>query len=217
MRKWIRLSNPLIITFILLSLALKPKEVLVPEALKVSEPTEVLFPKNETRKQPKAVFLNAIIAPPFLGSSFIGFREALAFKESTGDYFTTNTLGYLGKYQFGIGTLQLIGVHNATHFLNDPALQEQVFQVNIARNKWIMRKDINRFVGKRIRGLTITESGMLAAAHLAGPGNVMKYLRSYGTSNVADAYGTDIPDYMKKFSGYDVSQIAPKRNPKVSK
>lgn len=217
MRKWIRLSNPLIITFILLSLALKPKEVLVPEALKVSEPTEVLFPQNETRKQHNTVFFNAIIAPPFLGSSFIGFREALAFTESTGNYFTTNTLGYLGKYQFGIGTLQLVGVHNAKHFLNDPVLQEQVFQVNVSRNKWIMRKDINRFVGKRIRGLKITESGMLAAAHLAGPGNVMKYLRSYGRTNVADAYGTDIPDYMKKFSGYDVSQIAPKRNPKVSK
>ena len=217
MRKWMRFTNPLIITFILLSFAFKPAEVRVPEALRVTEPTEVLFPQNKTEKQPKTVFLNAIIAPPFLGSSFIGFREALAFKESQGNYFTTNTLGYLGKYQFGIGTLQLMGVYNATHFLNNPVLQERVFQTNVARNKWILRKDINRFVGKRIGGIEITESGMLAAAHLAGAGNVKKYLRTYGEHNVADDYGTNITHYMKKFSGYDVSHVAPKKNPKVSK
>ena len=217
MRKWMRFTSPLIITFILLSFAFKPAEVRVPEALKVKEPTEVLFPQNKTEKRLKAIFSTAIIVPPFLGSSFIGFREALAFKESQGNYFTINTLGYLGKYQFGIGTLKLMGVYNATYFLNNPVLQERVFQINIARNKWILRKDINRFVGKRIGGVEITESGMLAAAHLAGAGNVKKYLRSYGKYNVADVYGTDITNYMKKFSGYDVSYVAPKRNPKVSK
>ena len=217
MRKWMRFTSPLIIAFILLSFAFKPAEVRVPEALKVTEPTEVLFPQNKTKKQLKTVFSIAIIEPPFLGSSFIGFREALAFKESQGNYFTINTLGYLGKYQFGIGTLELMGVYNATYFLNNPVLQEQVFQINIARNKWILRKDIHRFVGKRIAGVEITESGMLAAAHLAGAGNVKKYLRTYGNYNVADVYGTDITHYMKKFSGFDVSYVAPKKNPKVSK
>ncbi len=210
MRKWIRLSIPLIITSILLSFAFKPKvEVKVPETLKVNKPTAVLFPKNKT--------LNAkmLMAPPFLGSSYIGFKEALAFKESQGNYFTTNTFGYLGKYQFGIGTLQLMGVYNATRFLNDPVLQEQAFHTNIARNKWILRKDIERFVGATIGGIEITESGMLAAAHLAGAGNVKKYLRSWGAFDVADSYGTSIAKYMKKFSGYDVSHISMKRNPKV--
>jgi len=188
-----------------------PKKVEVPEALKVSAPTEVLFPKNET------VFSTAIVAPPFLGSSYIGFKEALAFKESSGNYFSINTLGYLGKYQFGIGTLQLMGVNDATSFLNDPALQEEVFQTNIARNKWILRRDIKRFEGKRIKGVNVTESGMLAAAHLAGAGNVKKYLRSYGRYDVKDVYGTSMAKYIRKFSGYDVSDVSAKRNPKVSK
>jgi len=211
MKKWIRFASPLIITCILLSFAFMPKEVEVPEALKVTEPTEVLFPKNRT------IFSTAIVEPPFLGSSYIGFKEALAFKESSGDYFSINTLGYLGKYQFGVGTLQLMGVHDATKFLNDPALQEEVFQTNIARNKWILRRDIKRFDGKRIRGVRVTESGMLAAAHLAGAGNVKKYLRSYGRYDVKDAYGTSIAKYIRNFSGYDVSEVSPKRNPKVSK
>lgn len=209
MRKWIRVSNPLIITCILLSFSFHAEEVKVPETLKVVQPTEVLFPKNKIAHVP------TLTAPPFLGSSYIGFKEALAFMESSGNYFTVNTLGYLGKYQFGIGTLQLMGVNNGVRFLNDPILQEQVFHTNIARNKWILRKDIERFVGKTIGGIEITESGMLAAAHLAGAGNVKKYLRSWGAFDVSDSYGTNIAKYMKKFSGYDVSHIAMKRNPKV--
>ena len=38
---------------------------------------------------------------PFIGNSFNGFREAVGFKESRGKYHVVNTLGYLGKYQFG--------------------------------------------------------------------------------------------------------------------
>ena len=181
----------------------------VPNTLKVNEPTKVLFPKNET------VFASTRVAAPFLGSSFIGFKEALAFKESTGNYFVTNTLGYLGKYQFGVGTLKLVGISNTANFLNDPILQEKAFETNIARNKWIMRRDIKRFVGKSIKGVQITESGMLAAAHLAGPGNVMKYLRSYGKIITKDAYGTSIDKYIKRFAGYDLSIVAAKRNPKI--
>ncbi len=210
MRKWIRLSIPLIITSILMGFSFKPKEeVKVPETLKVNKPTEVLFPKN------KILHVPMLMAPPFLGSSYIGFKEALAFKESRGNYFTINTLGYLGKYQFGIGTLQLMGVYNATRFLNDPVLQERAFHTNIARNKWILRKDIDRFVGATIGGIEITESGILASAHLAGAGNVKRYLRSWGAYDVSDAYGTNIANYMKKFSGYDVSHVSMKRNPKV--
>lgn len=184
-------------------------EVKVPETLKVKEPTLVLFPKNRT------TFNSSIVTPPFLGSCYIGFKEALAFRESQGNYFIINTLGYLGKYQFGIGTLQLMGVYSATKFLNDPSLQEKVFYTNISRNKWILRKYIKYFVGKKVKGVEITESGILAAAHLAGPGNVIKYLYSNGIRDVKDAYGTSLADYLKKFSGYDISEISAIRNPKV--
>ncbi|MEK6154340.1 hypothetical protein WIW50_13800 [Flavobacteriaceae bacterium 3-367] len=211
MRKWISLFCPLIMIFILMSYGFNTttENVVVPETLRVNEPTEVLFPKNET------ILNAAMVAPPFLGTSYIGFKEALAFKESQGNYFVINTLGYLGKYQFGVGTLQLMGVYNSTRFLNDPALQEKVFLTNVKRNKWILRRDIKRFDGKYINGIKITESGILAAAHLAGAGNVKKYLRSYGKFDVKDAYGTSIAHYIKKFSGYDVSEVSPKRNPKV--
>ena len=43
---------------------------------------------------------------PNLGKTFIGFKEALAFKESRGNYFTVNTLGYLG---IGLRRVQFLG------------------------------------------------------------------------------------------------------------
>ncbi|WP_040279948.1 hypothetical protein [Psychroserpens damuponensis] len=144
---------------------------------------------------------------PHLGKSYIGFKEALAFKESRGNYFSVNTLGYLGKYQFGAETLKLIGIYNPNQFLYNPKLQEKAFLANAERNKWILRKDIKRFEGKFINGVEVTESGILAAAHLAGPGSVKKFLRSYGRTNVSDAYGSSVKYYMKKFSGYDTSFI----------
>ena len=152
----------------------------------------------------------------FLGKTFLGFKESLAFKESQGNYNTVNTLGYLGKYQFGANTLKLIGVNDTKLFLNNPALQEKVFELNVARNKWILRRDIKRFVGKKINGTLITESGIVAAAHLAGAGNVKKYLRSYGQMDFSDAYGTSIAYYIKKFGGYDLSKIKAIHNPKVT-
>ena len=153
---------------------------------------------------------------PSLGKCFVGFKEALAFKESRRNYFTVNTLGYLGKYQFGKNTLKLIGIYNTNDFLNNPELQEKAFIANAMRNKWILRRDIKRFVGKNIDGLLVTESGILAAAHLAGPGSVKKYLRSYGAIGFTDAYGTTVRNYMKKFSGYDTTFIEADKKAKAS-
>jgi hypothetical protein len=182
----------------------------VPESLRVNDAAAAIYPALPEEMTP------VLISPPFIGSSYIGFREALAFKESRGNYFSTNTLGYLGKYQFGIGTLQLMGVYNASQFLRTPELQEKAFATNLARNKWILRRDIPRFVGKHINGTEITESGILAAAHLAGAGNVKKYLRSGGSLDVEDAFGTSIAHYLRKFRGYDISAISPQKNPKVA-
>ncbi|MDG3582373.1 MULTISPECIES: peptidoglycan-binding protein LysM [Galbibacter] len=153
--------------------------------------------------------------PPFLGKSFNGFKEALAFKESRGDYFTVNSLGYMGKYQFGASTLRTIGVHSKSDFLNDPELQERAFIANLERNKWVLRRDIEWYVGRTFNGVKVTESGILAAAHLAGPGNVKRYLRTHGASGFADANGASIRYYMRKFSGYDVSHVEANKAAKI--
>ncbi|MDR9457923.1 MAG: peptidoglycan-binding protein LysM [Salegentibacter sp.] len=152
---------------------------------------------------------------PILGKSYLGFKEAVGFKESGGRYSVVNEYGYMGKYQFGKGTLELIGVYNPTEFLNSPELQEAAFYANASRNKWILIRDIARFEGKVINGVEVTESGILAAAHLAGPGSVKKYLRSWGATAFSDAFGTSIRNYMKRFGGYDTSFVNPERRAKA--
>ena len=212
MKKWIGFFSPLIMFCILkgfdhnLGTSSQPQ---IPASLRIETPTEAVFPKPVSKNSVEQ------IRPPFLGSSLIGFKEALAFSESSGNYFTTNTLGYLGKYQFGIGTLQLLGITNAARFLSTPELQEQAFITNLSRNKWILRREIAAFSGKQVKGVEVTESGILAAAHLAGAGNVKRYLRSGGAREVTDAYGTSISRYMRKFHGFDTSYILPEKNPRI--
>ncbi|WP_072875808.1 peptidoglycan-binding protein LysM [Salegentibacter echinorum] len=170
----------------------------------------VVLEQNDLEKE---VSFNRAL--PKLGKSYDGFKEAVGFKESRGNYRTINEFGYMGKYQFGIGTLELLGIYNGAEFLNSPQLQEAAFYTNTSRNKWILIRDIARFEGKIINGVEVTESGILAAAHLAGPGSVKKYLRSYGAQAFSDAFGTSIKNYMKRFSGYDTSFIKPEKNPRV--
>lgn len=151
----------------------------------------------------------------FLGKSYLGFKEALGFKESRGDYHIVNDYGYMGKYQFSRATLQMIGFRNTENFLFDTRQQEAAFLAYTSLNKWVLRRDIERYAGKTIGGVKVTESGILAAAHLAGAGNVKKFLRSGGENGFSDANGTSIRYYLKKFSGYDTSHIVAKRKPRV--
>lgn len=149
------------------------------------------------------------------GKSFVAFKEALGFKESQGKYNRVNTYGYLGKYQFGKSTLKRFKIYDTAEFLKNPELQEDAFIALCSVNKWILQRDIKRFVGKKINGIEVTESGILAAAHLAGAGNVKKYLRSYGAYQFQDAFGTSIGYYLKKFAGYDTSFIEADRMPVI--
>ncbi|QXP74783.1 peptidoglycan-binding protein LysM [Tenacibaculum sp. AHE15PA] len=172
--------------------------------------------KDKTTPKPKKTAYYAHnFNIPFLVKDFVGFKEALAFKESQGRYRVVNKLGYLGKYQFGRETLKRFRIYNTQNFLKTPELQEKAFVAYCKVNKWILRKDIRRSVGKTINGTKITESGILAAAHLSGAGNVKKYLRSNGVFRFNDAFGTSIKSYMKKFAGYDVSNIKPNKKARV--
>ena len=165
--------------------------------------------------QDYTVHQKVTVKPPFVGKSFTGFKEALGFKESRGNYFIVNQLGYLGKYQFGRGTLRAFGIHDTNAFLNNPELQEKVFVAYLSRNKAILHKEIKQYVGKTYNGVLVTESGILAAAHLGGAGNVKKYLRSAGRTRFKDANGASVQYYMKKFGGYDVSFIKANRQAQI--
>ncbi len=152
---------------------------------------------------------------PYTGKSYTGFKQAIAIKESQGLYKLVNRYGYMGKYQFGKSALRALGITDANAFLNNPHLQERAFRALLSKNKWELRKEITKYEGKLIKGVKITESGLLAAAHLAGAGSVKNFLKSNGNNGFRDGFGTSLKSYIKKFGGYDTSGITAHSEPKV--
>ncbi|OYQ37783.1 peptidoglycan-binding protein LysM [Flavobacterium cyanobacteriorum] len=152
---------------------------------------------------------------PFTGKSYVGFKQAVAIKESQGLYKLINPYGYMGKYQFGKSALKALGIDDTKMFLNSPRLQERAFKALLSKNKWELRREIEIYEGKVIKGVKITESGLLAAAHLAGATSVKNFLYSNGRRGFRDGFGTSMKSYIKKFGGYDTSAIVPHPEPKV--
>lgn len=132
------------------------------------------------------------------------FLSAIGFRESGNRYDITNTFGYMGKYQFGRSTLKGLGYKvSKKEFLNNPNLQEEAMLSLLNHNKEKLQKYIDVYDGKTINGIYITESGILAAAHLGGQGSVRRYFRNGKVFK--DGYGTKITSYMSEFSGYDIN------------
>lgn len=131
------------------------------------------------------------------------FLNAIGHRESSNRYDIVNPWGYMGKYQFGRSTLKGLGFNvTRKEFLSNPLLQEEAMMALLLHNKEKLQLYIDTFDGKTINGMLITESGILAAAHLGGQGSVKRYFRKGKVFR--DGNGTKITSYMKKFSGYDI-------------
>ena len=67
--------------------------------------------------------------------------------------------------------------------------KEKAFLANLALNKWELRKEISMFSGQTLAGIPITESGILAAAHLGGVGSVKRFFKTNGNRKFKDGFG----------------------------
>jgi len=132
------------------------------------------------------------------------FLDDIGFRESSNNYKAVNQFGYLGKYQFGRKTLNAIGFEDISNyeFLSDPTIQELAMAELLQRNKRTLRREIEKYQGKVINGIYITESGILAAAHLGGAGNVKKFFRR--GYEFEDGNGTKMTSYMVRFADYNL-------------
>lgn len=203
-KKWYFYAS-LIVIITFLSLGFKPFNLETKPwfLIEKTDGSEYLFPSQKEDDYPELKKVNVI----FTEKRLISFKEAVAFKESQGKYRLVNSLGYMGKYQFGPQALRSVGIHDDKAFLKDPALQEKAFVALLSKNKWILRNEIERYEGKIINGVQITESGILAAAHLGGAGSVKNFFKNNGSRHFRDAYGTSLKSYMRAFGGYDLSHI----------
>ena len=134
-------------------------------------------------------------------ASICEFRNLLGFKESSMKYDTINSLGYLGKYQFGRSAMKHLGL-NYDYFMANidsftPLMQEKALNDLLNENRRMLRREM-KLVGRRINGIVITESGLLAGAHLSGVGGVRKWL--YQGEDLKDMNRTKVSDYVSEFS-----------------
>jgi len=208
-KKWYYFAG-LLIAIAFISLGFKPKETQENSWFYVGEDEEIVY---QVPTQEESQYVNLEL--PYTGKTYTGFKQAIAIRESQGQYKLVNSFGYMGKYQFGMSALRSIGIKDRNHFLNNPRLQEKAFKALLSINKAQLEDEIEKFDGKVINGVRITESGILAAAHLGGAGSVKGYLNSNGRRKFKDGFGTSMKSYFKKFGGYDTSNIVANMNAKV--
>lgn len=96
-------------------------------------------------------------------------------------------------------------------FLADPVAQDTLFAEHVRRLLvWIESRNLHRYVGEQVSALVdgeldpssdsvVSLSGMVAVAHLLGPGGLRDLLLM--ARNGADGYGTRVSDYMQLFEG----------------
>ena len=131
------------------------------------------------------------------------FLEHLGHQESGNRYDVVNRFGYMGRYQFGKSTLRTLKIKvDRETFLSNPQLQDYAMHKLLCYNKSKLKKYIDNFDGQVIHGILVTESGILAAAHLGGQGSVKKWFRTGKIRK--DANGVKITSYMVKFGGYNL-------------
>ena len=168
-------------------------KVEVIEVQPIIKPLEIVEPKLEVKIEIPAI------------RNHNKFLDEVGFRESSNNYKAVNQFGYLGKYQFGRKTLNAIGFEDVSNyeFLSNPEIQEEAMLVLLQKNKHTLRREIKKYVGDTVNGIYITESGILAAAHLGGAGNVRKFFRK--GYEFEDGNGTKMTSYMVRFAGYNLN------------
>jgi hypothetical protein len=175
--------------------------------------------KNETPKRAECFDLkqettvkkkNAIkISTPEKVKCNRNFCKLLSTIESGRDFTIVNGK-FIGKYQFGPRALEQVDCPvNIEDFKSNPEIfdskkQDSVLFLLLKWNKKILKPYIKRYEGQEIKGVIVTRAGILAAAHLGGAGNIMKFLKSNGEEDFKDGNGVPVSRYLKKFEKHQI-------------
>lgn len=158
--------------------------------------------------------------------TYADFLQSLARRESAGNSHAVNKYGYAGFYQMGEEALidagyyrrdgtksndwrgnwtGKNGVNSLNDYLNSPATQTQAITTyhDVLWDQ-IKARGLDNKVGQSYNGVPITQSGLIAAAHLIGTAGLRKCLNG---GSCTDANNTTALSYMSKFGGFDVASI----------
>ena len=167
------------------------------------------LPLTSGDSSPSKVSTASIPSASGIPIDYQSYAQKIGEKESGGKYDAVNTLGYLGKYQFGALALQDMGlVKKGTSlkglddpgnwnieggkkaFLNNPQLQEDTMVKYTKQNF----ATLNRIGVINDKSSQQEIAGYLAASHLLGPGGAKQLAQGKVGS---DAYGTSSATYFK--------------------
>jgi len=211
----------LLILFITTTTALNIENVAVADVLYKTDVTDVI---NTMKK--KDINKIDIKLPDFkikYKKTYKEFLNKLAYKESTNTWDTIRYVKkndkkipvYVGKYQFGnIAFRDIKSNVRVKDFVKNPNIwPEEQQDIDIYKlfknNLYYLRKTAffkgyEYYLGKQIKGIEITKSGVLAAAHLVGYKSLKKFLKSNGETDPEDGNGTKCSQYMNEFRNYKI-------------
>lgn len=143
-----------------------------------------------------------------------GVRRSLANTESrgTGDLTAKNVNPdgsiFAGRYQFGDDRLADYNAVAGTNYtaeglLKMPEEEQEKIQEKIADwhfsdiSKFIKSEGLDKYIGTEINGVTLTESSLVAVAHLGGKSGLKQFLLTDGKYNKKDSNGTSLTDYAR--------------------
>lgn len=194
------------------------------DAVKSIGPVKLSNPAGEKdiRSQPDADCTIGNLTKEHMKAYFATIGKS----ESGGDYKAVNSIGYVGKYQFGYPALIDVGfvakncksnsqlrnpnswspnkdgIDSLESWLDNPTAQEEAMCELTKKNYNTLCK-----IGAVTKEMLPEEvAGMLAVSHLLGPGGAKKWRAGEGG---ADAYGTTGENYFAK-GKYAVAVLAPK-------
>ena len=140
------------------------------------------------------------------------YIDSISGTESGGRYNCTNNIGANGRYQFMPATRQDLCTRvdpslpcvSQGAFANCPALQDAYFQA-FNKDNYNALENCGAFnkVGSTINGAQVSESCLMAAAHLGGAGGACKWANSNGAYDPDDG-ATSLTDYCNKHGGIPV-------------
>lgn len=145
-------------------------------------------------------------------SSKGSYTDMISFAESSGKSTATNGQ-YLGKFQMGDMALQDAGYKNSSggwtgkngvkskdDYLENVDAQDDAFKTYSTRNdKALKSKGLTSKVGTVFKGVTITEKGLKAAAHLVGVEGLVKMFETGIVPE--DGNGTKALSYLQMGAG----------------
>ena len=127
---------------------------------------------------------------------YYAFLNDIGHRESGNRYGVVNKYGYMGRFQFGKSTLRTLKIKvDKETFLSNPQLQDYAMHKLLCYNQNKLKYYIDNFEGQIVHGILVTESGILAAAHLGGAGSVKRWFKTGKVRK--DGNGVKITSYME--------------------